>query len=75
MTKIKNLRELMLALALFFNPLLYNEVFAGIMILTGSYWSTALVMYCIAGAFFATYLVLRWVDRNGESGQKERNKK
>ena len=60
----KNLRELVLALALFFNPLGYNEVFAGIMMLTGSYWGTALVMYCIAAVFFLTYLVLRKCDKS-----------
>jgi hypothetical protein len=59
----RNLRELILALALFFNPLGYNEVFVGIMALTGTYWSAAFVMYCIAAALFLTYLGLRWRDR------------
>lgn len=63
MMRIKNLRELVLALALFFNPLLYNEVFYGIMMLTGSYLGASIVMYCIAGAFFLTYLGLRWYDK------------
>lgn len=55
----RNLRELILALALFFNPLGYNEVFAGIMMLTGTYWSASLVMYCIAAILFLTYLGLK----------------
>lgn len=59
-----NLRELILALALFFNPLGYNEVFVGIMTLTGTYWGAALAMYCIAGVLFSIYLGLKWRDKH-----------
>jgi len=65
MTK-RNLREIILALALFFNPFGYNEVFYGIMTLTGSYLSAAVAMYCIAAALFSIYLVLRWRDKRVE---------
>jgi hypothetical protein len=68
MRRIKNLRELVLALALFFNPAGYNEVFVFIMSLTGTYWSAALVMYCFAAVLFSIYLVLRWVDKKHEQG-------
>jgi len=61
--KRSNLREIVLALAFFFNPLLYNEVFAGIMSFTGSYWTTALIMYCIAGSLFGIYFILRYLDK------------
>jgi hypothetical protein len=61
--KRSNLRELILALAFFFNPLGYNEVFALIMSFTGSYWSAAFVMYVFAGLLFLTYFLVRWLDR------------
>jgi hypothetical protein len=68
MTVLKraNMRELILALAFFFNPLLYNEVFAGIMNFTQSYWTTALIMYIIAGSLFGIYLILKVLDKRKE---------
>ena len=71
MMTIKSLRELSLALALFFNPLLYNELFAGIMSLIGSYWATALCFYIIAGGFFATYCVLRFIEKRKNKKEEE----
>lgn len=59
----KNLRELVLALALFFNPLGYNEVFYGIMKLTGTYLGASIVMYCFAFILFMIYLGLRIYDK------------
>jgi hypothetical protein len=58
-----NLREIILALAFFFNPLGYNEVFALIMSFTGSYWSAAFVMYLFAGTLFTTYFAIRFWDK------------
>lgn len=52
-------RDLVLALALFFNPLGYNELFAGIMSCTHSYWITSCVFYGISSSLFITYLLLR----------------
>ena len=60
MKTLANVRELILALALFFNPLGYNELFAYIMTLTGSYWATSCVFYVMAGTLFMTYLVLKY---------------
>jgi hypothetical protein len=54
-----SVREIILALALFFNPLGYNELFAGIMKLTSSYWITALILYTISGSLFLIYLILK----------------
>jgi hypothetical protein len=59
MKTLANVRELILALALFFNPLGYNELFAYIMGLTGSYWTTSYIFYALAGGLFATYLILK----------------
>jgi hypothetical protein len=75
MMTLANVRELILALALFFNPLGYNELFAYIMTLTGSYWVTSCVFYCIAGTLFTTYLILKYkfsdkeVDENQIEGE------
>lgn len=59
MKTLANVRELILALALFFNPLGYNELFAFTMGLTGSYWTTSCIFYMLAGTLFATYLILK----------------
>lgn len=59
MTTLANVREIILALALFFNPLGYNELFAFIMHHTGSYWVTSCIFYAIAGTLLATYFVLK----------------
>lgn len=56
-------REIILALALFFNPMGYNEIFAGIMRLTHSYWLTASVLYALSFSLFIVYFVLKFKDR------------
>jgi hypothetical protein len=56
-------RELILALALFFNPLGYNELFAFIMRFTHSYWYTSLIFYAIAGSLFGVFLMLKRKDK------------
>jgi len=60
MMTLANVREIVLALALFFNPLGYNELFAFIMKHTGSYWATAFVFYCTAGTLFGVFLFLKF---------------
>ena len=60
---VTGLREIALAIALFFNPLGYNELFALIMSLTSSYWITASIFYCLAGMFFVVYFILRSVEK------------
>jgi asparagine N-glycosylation enzyme membrane subunit Stt3 len=57
--KRENLRELMLALALFFNPLGFDIIFNFIMSITCSYWLADAIMYAIAGIFFIIYLIMR----------------
>lgn len=59
MMTLTSARELILALALFFNPFGYNELFAYIMHLTGSYWTTSCIFYGVAGTLFATFFVLK----------------
>jgi len=59
MMTLISVQELVLALALFFNPLGYNELFAFIMKLTGSYWITSLIFYIIAGSLFGTFLLIK----------------
>lgn len=50
----------MLGMALFFNPAGYDFIFKNIMNVIGSYWYSVAVMYCIAGVFFMTYLVMKY---------------
>ena len=51
-------RELVLAVALFFNPLGYNELFRCTMLITGSYWATSACFYAIAFGLFLVYLFM-----------------
>lgn len=55
------LKELILALALFFNPLGYNELFAGIMHYTHSYLITSCIFYGISSTLFIVYLLLKLI--------------
>ena len=59
MKTLEAVRELVLAMALFFNPFGYNELFALTMRLTGSYWITSCIFYGVAGTLFLTYLALK----------------
>lgn len=58
MMTLVTLRDLFLALSLFFNPFGYDIIFKSIMSFTSSYWLTDVIMYSIAGMFFITYLVI-----------------
>ncbi len=60
MMTLASMREIILALALFFNPLGYNELFAGIMSVTHSYWTTALMFYALSGSLLLVYFALRF---------------
>jgi hypothetical protein len=71
MMTLVSAQELILALALFFNPFGYNELFAFIMTLTGSYWITSLIFYLIAGSLFGTFLLMK--RRSNAKIQCERN--
>ena len=57
--RLTNMRELLLAMALFFNPLGYNELFATTMTITHSYWLTAATFYGLAMIFFTAYVILK----------------
>jgi len=63
---LTNARELLLAMALFFNPLGYNELFAATMTITHSYWLTAATFYGFAITFFIAYLVLKVKSKKAE---------
>lgn len=58
-----NLRELVLAVALFFNPFGYNELFAFTMTRTGSYWKTSAIFYAFSGSLFVVYSYLKIVEK------------
>ena len=64
MMTLENLTELVLAIALFFNPFGYNELFAYIMSHTGSYWGTACIFYVLSGSLFLVYFYLKSVKRS-----------
>lgn len=73
MMKPEVVRELILAMALFFNPFGYNELFAGIMHYTHSYWITSCIFYGISGSLFLIYLSLRLKNGFKRKNTKGRN--
>jgi hypothetical protein len=48
-------RNILLMLAMFFNPFGFDALFALVMEWTGSYWTTDFVFYCLSGLFFGLY--------------------
>lgn len=60
--KDKNVRfnfykDTSLALCLFFNPFGFDAVQYYLMEITGNIWRANLIMYCIAGLFFGSYIL------------------
>ena len=54
----RKIGNLLITLALFLNPLGYDLVVYGIMLLTKSYWLTMTIMYALASFFFAMFFYL-----------------
>jgi hypothetical protein len=48
----------MLVLGMFFNPLGFDLLFALVMEITGSYWITSGIFYCISFTFFILHFLL-----------------
>lgn len=48
-----------LMIAMFFNPIGFDALFACVMKLTGSYWITDLIFYLTSALFFGLYFLLR----------------
>lgn len=59
MMTLPNVREIILALALFFNPLGYNELFALTMRFTHSYWVTSCIFYATASILLLVFFLLK----------------
>jgi len=53
------MKELCLALAMFFNPLGYDLLFGYTFKLTGGYWSAVGIFYGIAIIFLMMYFILK----------------
>lgn len=51
-------KDMSLALCLFFNPFGFDVVQYYLMEITGTVWRANLIMYCIAGLFFGSYILL-----------------
>ena len=50
---------LYLIFATFFNPFGFDAAFKMVMDLTGSYWITDAIFYCLSGLFFGLYFYSR----------------
>lgn len=51
-------KDTSLGLALFFNPFGFDAIQYFLITLTGNYWMSNAILYCIAGLFFGLYLFL-----------------
>lgn len=69
MMTLESLTEFVLAIALFFNPFGYNELFAYIMSHTGSYWGTACIFYVLSGSLFSVYFYLKYTVRKKKKAE------
>lgn len=47
---------------MFLNPFGYDALFKYILDLTGDYWTTVRILYCLAGLFFGLYLYFSKVN-------------
>jgi hypothetical protein len=54
-----SIATIVLMLATFFNPFGFDALFALTMKLTGSYWITDAIFYCLSASFFGLYFYLR----------------
>lgn len=50
-------RNILLMLAMFFNPFGFDALFALVMEWTGSYWMTDVVFYGVSALFFGLYFL------------------
>jgi len=55
----EKLATLVLMIAMFFNPFGFDALFKIVMDMTGSYWITDIIFYCVSGLFFGLYILLR----------------
>lgn len=55
----QKLATVLLMIAMFFNPFGFDALFKLVMDLTGSYWITDIIFYCVSGLFFGLYILLR----------------
>lgn len=70
MIKRRKIATLCLMMAMFLNPLGFDVMFAMILELTGSYWTTTGIFYLLSLSFFGLYFYL--VDVNPLKEIKDR---
>lgn len=70
MIKRRKIATLCLMIAMFLNPLGFDVIFAMILELTGSYWTTTGIFYLLSLSFFGLYFYL--VDVNPLKEIKDR---
>lgn len=58
-----NISQILLMLALFFNPFGFDAVQYSLILWTGSLWKANFVLYCIAGVFFGLYIYFRSLSK------------
>jgi len=55
---LRSSRDISLMLAMFFLPLGYDLLFKTLLNITGSFWLTDIIFYCISGLFWLFYFLL-----------------
>jgi hypothetical protein len=56
--RLQFFKDMSLALCLFFNPFGFDIVQYSLVNITGSIWRANFILYCIAGLFFGSYILL-----------------
>lgn len=53
--RVNSLRDVSLMAAMFFLPLGYDFLFKTLLDITGSFWATDIIFYCLSGFFWLVY--------------------
>lgn len=72
LTRLENRMMFYLMIAMFLNPLGFDVLFAMIMSLTGSYWTTDIILYGLSAFFFGLFFYSKHSYNKQVNGKKEK---
>jgi len=70
--KLENRMMLYLMIAMFLNPLGFDVLFAMILSVTGSYWTTDIILYGLSAFFFGLFFYSKHLFNKQLNGKKEK---
>jgi len=71
---LRSSRDISLMLAMFFLPLGYDFLFKTLLDVTGSFWLTDIIFYCLSGVFWFLYWLLsKYSNKSKDHGNAVSN--